>query len=91
MSQYKVIEGKTATLECEVTAANPYALITWMWLNASNHKDVFYNGGKYTLPNVQRNQSGLYSCTAENSIGKSEPITINMDVQCKFNCMCMLY
>lgn len=81
---YNVKEGETATLECEVAAANPNTSITWKWFNASSLNDVFFNGPKYVIPNIQRNQSGSYSCTANNSIGSSEAITINMDILCKY-------
>lgn len=85
------MEGQTATLECEVTAANPNTSITWQWFNASNHNTVLFSGAKYTIPYIQRKQSGLYYCTANNSIGASKPTTINMNIQCKYKFMCMLY
>ena len=43
---------------------------------------MLHNGPNYTIPNIQRGSSGSYSCTASNSVGTSDPATVNLDVQC---------
>lgn len=81
---YRVIEGKSAKLECTLTAANPNTSITWIWFKTGHPKDTLYNGQNYTIPNIQKNETGSYSCTANNSAGLSEPTSIAVDVQCEY-------
>lgn len=82
-SPYRVIEGQTATLKCNMTAANPNINITWRWFNTDNPTHFLHDGSTYIIPGIQRNRSGLYNCTASNSIGTSVPATISVDIQCK--------
>ena len=83
-SPYSVIEGETATLMCTVTDANPNTHITWRWIKTDSPNMVLHNGPNYTISNIQRGRSGSYNCTASNTVGTSEPATINVDVQCKY-------
>uniref|UniRef100_A0A8W8NKS0 Uncharacterized protein n=1 Tax=Magallana gigas TaxID=29159 RepID=A0A8W8NKS0_MAGGI len=82
-SPYRIIEGHTAALECRVTAANPNSRITWAWYKIDNPGTVLHNGSKFTVPNIKRKMSGSYSCTASNSVGTSEAVDINIDIQYK--------
>ena len=84
-SPYKVREGQTATLNCEVTDANPNTGITWRWINTDSPNTVLDTGANYTIPNIQRGRSGKYSCTASNTAGSSVAVTIDIDVQCKLS------
>lgn len=80
-----VIEGQTGTLQCKVVAANPNTTITWKWFRTETpSEDLHNNGPTYTIPNIERDRSGSYSCTASNSIGTSEASTVIVDVQCKY-------
>lgn len=81
---YKVIEGQTATLECRVTAANPVFNITWRWYKTDNPSKVLHNEPTLSIQHIQRTRSGLYHCTASNSVGTSLPVNILLDVQCKY-------
>lgn len=81
---YIVIEGQSATLKCDMTAANPNTSIIWRWYRTDRPNVVLFYGPNYTLPNIQRNMSGTYNCTASNSIGTSEANIINVEVQCEF-------
>nr|XP_022313604.1 B-cell receptor CD22-like [Crassostrea virginica] len=78
---YKVIEGQTATLICTMTTANPNSSTTWKWIKTDSPTTVLHNGPNYTIFNIQRGSSGSYSCTASNSVGTSDPATVNLDVQ----------
>ncbi|XP_078332852.1 hemicentin-1-like isoform X2 [Crassostrea virginica] len=78
---YRVIEGQTATLICSMTTANPNSSTAWKWIKTNSPTTVLHNGPKYTIPNIQRGSSGSYSCTASNSVGTSDPATVNLDVQ----------
>ena len=80
---YKVIEGHTATLVCILTAANPNTGIRWKWIKTDSPNTPLHNGPNYTISNIQRDKRGSYSCTATNSVGTSEAVTVDIDVQCK--------
>lgn len=83
ISPYIVIEGKTATLECILTDANPSKGIVWKWFKTHSPSIVLYNGPIFKIANIQRDKSGSYNCTANNSVGTSEAVTINVDIQYK--------
>lgn len=83
-TQLQLIEGHNCTLECKVTAANPYSSITWKWFRTDIPNTVLYNRSTYTIHSIKRDKSGSYSCTASNSIGQSKAVEIYLDVQCKF-------
>lgn len=83
-SPYVVIEGQTAMLTCVVTDANPLTNVTYRWFNAEHPSKVLHNHPNYTIPYTMRNMSGFYNCIANNSVGKSNPVTVNLDIQCKY-------
>lgn len=83
----RVTEGNSALLECSLVAANPSTSIKWKWFRAENYNVVLYTESTYTISDVQRNMSGPYSCTASNSVGTSEAVTVNVDVECKKVCL----
>lgn len=80
---YRVIEGQSATLKCNMTAANPNTSIIWRWSRTDRPNTVLYYGPNYTIPYIQRNTSGLYNCTASNLIGTSEAGIITVNVLCE--------
>lgn len=84
-SPYTVLEGQTATLECTVAAANPNISILWTWFKTDSRVKGLYDGPTFTIPNIKRNRSGSYSCSASNVVGTSEAVIIYIDVQCEEN------
>lgn len=82
-SPYRVNEGHTAKLLCEVTDANPRTGIRWKWFDKKNSSYVLFTEKTYTIPKVHRDRSGNYCCTATNSAGTSVAATIHLDIQCK--------
>lgn len=84
-SPYAVLEGETATLECTVAAANPNISILSTWFKTDSRSKVIYDGPTFTIPNIKRNRSGSYSCTASNTVGTSEAVIVDIDVQCEKN------
>lgn len=84
-SPYAVLEGETATLECTVAAANPNISILWTWFKTDSRSKVLYDGPTFTIPNIKRNRSGSYSCSASNVVGTYEAVMIDIDVQCEEN------
>ena len=79
---YRLREGETATLVCTVTDANPNTYITWRWIKTDSPNSVIYNGPTYKILKIERGSSGSYNCLASNSVGTSEPVVVNLDVQC---------
>lgn len=82
-SPYTVTEGNTATLQCSVDAANPKTNYIWKWFNTASPSKILHNGPTFSMFNIKRDKSGSYNCTAENSVGISNAITIEVDVQYK--------
>ncbi|XP_040007845.1 basement membrane-specific heparan sulfate proteoglycan core protein isoform X2 [Xiphias gladius] len=74
-----VVEGQTATLRCEAHGF-PSPTITWSKLRSPlpwRHKVV---NNSLLLPNVGRQDSGEYICSATNNMGTTE-VTIMLDVE----------
>ncbi|KAM9343546.1 basement membrane-specific heparan sulfate proteoglycan core protein [Pholidichthys leucotaenia] len=74
-----VVEGQTATLRCEAHGF-PSPTITWTKLRSPlpwRHKVV---NNSLVIPNVGRQDSGEYVCSAINNMGTSE-VTITLDVE----------
>lgn len=75
-----VSEGQTVTLKCTVIAANPNAILQWIWYKPNKSTT---NLSTYVIFNITRNESGSYKCAAQNSVGTSENATVFVDVQYK--------
>lgn len=93
LSQQKIIEGKDLSVTCKVTPGNPNSS-TFYWTKEENQ--VFrQNGQTLQLTNINRNDSGTYRCTAENSYSNGEMGTHNqtmvVDVLCKFDTTYSIY
>lgn len=84
MNKYTVREGETATLVCTLIDANPKEPLTWRWIKSDSNDTVYNNGPNFTMSNITRGRSGSYSCAANNSVGTSEKVTVNVDVQCMY-------
>ena len=86
-SPLHVAEGGNVTVSCNVET-NPPASVWWQ-LEGDN--SVFINGTELVITNIDRNQSGGYSCYASSERmrdnGSIEVFTSNktlfVDVQCK--------
>ena len=87
---YTVTEGQTATLVCTVISANPSTFITWRWFKSDTPNTFLHTGSTYTIHNIQRGRSGSYNCTASNTVGTSEPATIEVDVQYMYTLFCVI-
>lgn len=81
-SPYNITEKMTAYITCTIKDANPKTNIMWLWSVNGIAVDVPLS--KYTIPNIQRNMSGTYSCKAKNSAGISLAASTFVDVQCEF-------
>ena len=64
-----VKEGDSVTLHCDVDS-NPASHITWT--RAGQDNLILSTGPRLVLHNIDHTMKGMYGCTAENSVGKSE-------------------
>lgn len=83
-SPYRVHEGETATLECRVTDANPNTSITWKWFHEKRRDVILSTKNMFEIPDIRRNKSGSYKCTAKNTEGWSPEAAVDVDIQCKY-------
>ncbi|XP_056009554.1 hemicentin-2-like [Ostrea edulis] len=77
---YHVTEHRDAVMICSVIDANPSTGITWTWKKTSNSV-ILSREATYTIHRITRDKAGNYSCAANNSIGTSNPVTVQVDVQ----------
>lgn len=62
--QKNIIEGGNISINCSADPGNPKNItFFWTWVNIKSFRQ---NGTTLNLPNIQRNSSGNYKCTAEN-------------------------
>ena len=76
-----VEEGRDSVeLRCEADA-NPHANIVW---RRSGKAEILSLESTLVLRPVRRSDSGTYTCQARNIVGASQPLTIHLDVKCKY-------
>ncbi|KAG8306262.1 hypothetical protein J6590_051606 [Homalodisca vitripennis] len=68
----------TVVLRC-VTDANPPANILWKRAGEANQIPVADESLSFRP--VTRRDSGIYTCTAQNKLGTSDPLTVQLDVK----------
>ena len=67
-------------LRCEADA-NPPASIVW---RKAGRSEIASLQETLRLSPVGRRDGGLYTCQAQNSVGTSEAVSVQLDVKCKF-------
>ena len=72
-----VTEGGNLRVICEASGVPPP---TVFWVKTSNEERI--NGTDLALTNIHRNQSGEYTCKANNPCGDPSQ-SVEIDVQCK--------
>lgn len=78
--QIDLEEGKDSlVLRCEADA-NPPASIVWRRAGRSEIASLTEN---LQLRPVGRRDSGLYTCQAQNSVGTSDALSVQLDIKCK--------
>ena len=78
-AQHSYVEGDTVEVSC-ATDAEPVASVLWYRAGSG---DIVSRQPLLRLPGVTREQAGEYVCTANNTVGTSQPGTVNIAVQCK--------
>ena len=67
-------------------SGQPRPIITWR----RKDKEMMFPSGEYlSLPNVSRDDTGLYECIAKNSAGHVS-MEFRINVLCKFNRLCKI-
>ena len=81
-----VNESQTAILKCTADG-NPIPLVTWSKINCSLPvgRHVVESSGALIVKNVTPKDKGVYSCKAENLLGRVNT-TAKLKVQCKLAC-----
>ena len=77
-----VNESNDATLYCNATG-NPVPSIKWI-RRRTGYDTIVSNKSALMLAAIYRNESGLYQCIANNSVGNDSK-NCTVDVQCKLN------
>ena len=77
-----VNESNDATLFCNATG-NPVPSINWIRKDAGE-VTIVSNNSALVFAAINRNESGLYQCVANNSVGNASK-NCTVDVQCKLN------
>ena len=83
-AQHSYVEGDTVEVSC-ATDAEPVASVLWYRAGSG---DIVSRQPLLRLPGVTREQAGEYVCTANNTVGTSQPDTVNIAVQCKCPPLC---
>lgn len=78
----QLAEGEAVTLTCDVDS-NPPASLSWRKLEKTTR--LLGSQPALTVANASPSSAGSYQCTAENELGRSQPETIVLDVQCKLD------
>ena len=78
--QIDLEEGKDSlVLRCEADA-NPPASIVW---RRAGRSEIASLTESLQLRPVGRRDSGLYTCQAQNSVGTSDALSVQLDIKCK--------
>ena len=78
-AQQSYVEGDTVDLTCD-TDAEPAASV--LWYRAGSGR-IVSRQPLLRLDGVTREEAGEYVCSANNSVGTSQPDSVNIAVQCK--------
>ena len=88
--KYNFTEGDDMHLECE-SDGRPPPTVTWLKRDGQN-TIAYPSGEQLTIRNANRTETGVYTCSASNGIGKYATATRTVDVHCKyvFNVRCFV-
>ena len=104
LSNTTIREGNTTTITCEAIGYPPPTIV-WNRTNGTlsdrvsvsdsvsaptGYGNVTRVSVNLTITNAFREDTGVYTCFANNSIGSDESI-VNITVQCKFTFLCSVY
>ena len=84
-SDTTVLEGDNLQLTCKASGL-PQPIITWTREKPGNQGNtgVVQEGEVLTITNINRNDSGTFTCTADNGFGKPEKRTVHVNVTCEY-------
>uniref|UniRef100_A0AAQ4QQH3 Ig-like domain-containing protein n=1 Tax=Gasterosteus aculeatus aculeatus TaxID=481459 RepID=A0AAQ4QQH3_GASAC len=75
-----MLEGDSVTLTCS-TDANPAASYTWYKEDGTSDPRLLSEEAQLVFSSIQSSDSGRYSCTAENQLGRKTSDFISIDVK----------
>ena len=79
------LEGNNLQLTCEASG-RPEPNITWTKEKPGNQDNigVVQEGKVLNITNINRNDSGTFTCTAYNGFGKKENLAVHVNVTCEY-------
>jgi len=80
--RYNVTEGDDKDIEC-ISDGRPPPMVTWTKIGGLSN-NIHARAQWLTFRKASRNESGTYTCTAANGIGKQAIATVDVNVLCKF-------
>ena len=83
--QTTVLEGSNLHLTCNASG-RPEPNITWTKEKPGNQGNagVVQEGKVLNITNINRNDSGTFTCTAYNGFGKKESLAVHVNVTCEY-------
>ena len=99
-----ITEGTTTTITCEALGYPPPTIV-WSKTNGilsdrvsvsesvsvpTGYGNVTRVNVNLTIANTSREDTGMYMCSANNTVGSDER-NVNITVQCKYNCLQNVY
>uniref|UniRef100_A0AAQ4Q016 Ig-like domain-containing protein n=1 Tax=Gasterosteus aculeatus aculeatus TaxID=481459 RepID=A0AAQ4Q016_GASAC len=78
----EMLEGGSVTLTCSADA-NPAASYTWYKEDGTSDPRLLSEEPQLVFSSIQSSDSGRYSCTAENQLGRKTSDFISIDVKCE--------
>lgn len=85
LSNQDIIEGGDLSVNCTATPGNPGST-SFYWTKIDNPR-IRQNGSTLQLYKIQRNNTGTYRCTAENTYYNQESGTHNQTMVINVLCM----
>ncbi|KAG8126716.1 hypothetical protein E2320_021773 [Naja naja] len=77
--------GEAITLVCVTTGGEPLPTLTWVRSVGTLPEKIILKGGTLTIPAINSDDAGTYSCIANNNVGNPAKKSTNIIVRDFFN------
>ncbi|ETE58914.1 MAM domain-containing glycosylphosphatidylinositol anchor protein 2, partial [Ophiophagus hannah] len=76
--------GEAITLVCVTTGGEPLPTLTWVRSVGTLPEKIILKGGTLTIPAINSDDAGTYSCIANNNVGNPAKKSTNIIVRDEF-------